>query len=135
MPLTKQQVDMAMNRDTLHGEALFITAARDLDHINYSILHSEHQQQFLWLYASHKSYNVWGAWVALSVERLTLGQVMISRFTSSSPASGSLLTAQSLEPASDSASPYLSASLSLLLALCLFLSKINKNIKSFFKKV
>ena len=33
--------------------------------------------------------------VALSVERLTSAQVLISRFVSSSPASGSLLSAQS----------------------------------------
>ena len=39
-----------------------------------------------------------GAWVAQSVERLTLAQVMISGSVSSSPVSGSVLTAQSLEP-------------------------------------
>ena len=50
-----------------------------------------------------------GAWVAQLVEHPTSAQVMISRFMSSSPASGSLLTAQSLEPASDSVSPSLSA--------------------------
>ena len=38
----------------------------------------------------------WGAWVAQSVEHPTLAQVMISWFMSSSPASGSVLTAQSL---------------------------------------
>ena len=46
-----------------------------------------------------------GAWVAQSVERLTSAQVMISRFVSSSPALGSVLTAQSLDPASDSDLP------------------------------
>ena len=46
--------------------------------------------------------------MAQSVKRLTLAQVMISRFVSSSPASGSVLTAQSLEPASDSVSPSVS---------------------------
>ena len=51
----------------------------------------------------------WGAWVAQSVERPTSAQVMISQFVSSSPTSGSGLTAQSLEPASDSVSPCLSA--------------------------
>ena len=40
----------------------------------------------------------WGAWVSQSVGRLTSVQVMISRFVSSSPASGSVLTARSLEP-------------------------------------
>ena len=50
-----------------------------------------------------------GSWVAQSVERPTSAQVMISRFMGSCPASGSALTAQSLEPASDSVSPSLSA--------------------------
>ena len=49
-----------------------------------------------------------GAWVAQSVERPTSAQVTISQAVSSSPASGSVLTAQSLEPASDSVSPSLS---------------------------
>ena len=49
-----------------------------------------------------------GAWVAQSVKRPTSAQVMLSRFVSSSPASGSVLTAQSLEPVSDSVSPSLS---------------------------
>ena len=45
------------------------------------------------------------AWVAQLVKHQTSPQVMISWFMSSSPASGSVLTAQSLEPASDSVSP------------------------------
>ena len=49
----------------------------------------------------------WGTWVAQSVELLTSAQVMISQFVSSSPASGSVLTAPSLEPAPDSVSPSL----------------------------
>ena len=60
---------------------------------------------------------------AQSVERLTLAQVTILQFMGSSPASSSVLTAQSLEPASDSVSPSLSAPPPL--ALCLSLSKIN----------
>ena len=51
----------------------------------------------------------WGAWVAQSVKRLTSAQVMISQFVSMSPASGPVLTAQSMEPASDSVSPSFSA--------------------------
>ena len=43
-----------------------------------------------------------GTWVAQSVERPTLARVMISQFVGSSPESGSVLTAQSLEPALDS---------------------------------
>ena len=58
--------------------------------------------------------NYRGTWVAQYVKRLTLPQVTISRFMSSSPASGSVLTAQSLKPVSDSVSP----SFSLLLPLC-----------------
>ena len=39
-----------------------------------------------------------GAWVAQAVGRPTLAQVIILQFMSSSPTSGSVLTAQSLEP-------------------------------------
>ena len=63
--------------------------------------------------------------MAQSVKHPTSAQVMISQFVSSSPTSGSVLTAQSLEPASDSVSPSLSAPPPL--ALCLSLSKINKH--------
>ena len=52
----------------------------------------------------------WDAWVAHSVKRPTLVQVMISQTVRSSPALGSVLTAWSLEPASDSVSPFLSLS-------------------------
>ena len=66
----------------------------------------------------------WGAWVAQSVKRLTSAQVTILRYVSSSPVSGSVLTAQSLEPVSDSVSPSLSAPplLVLCLSVCLSLS-------------
>ena len=60
-----------------------------------------------------------GAWVAQSVKRPTSAQVMISRSVSSSPASGSVLTAQSLEPVSDSVSPSLSAPPPFMLCLSL----------------
>ena len=43
--------------------------------------------------------------MAQGVKRPTSAQVTISRFVGSSPALGSVLTAQSLEPASDSVSP------------------------------
>ena len=49
-----------------------------------------------------------GAWVAQSVKCPTSAQVMVSQSVSSSPALGSVLTAQSLEPVSDSVSPSLS---------------------------
>ena len=62
-----------------------------------------------------------GASVAQLVKRLTLAQVMISQSMGLSPVSRSVLTAQSLEPASDSVSPSLSAPPLLMLRL----SKIN----------
>ena len=58
-----------------------------------------------------------GPRVAPSVKRLTLAQVMISWSVGSSPAWGSVPTAQSLEPASDSVSPSLSAPPPLVLYL------------------
>ena len=64
----------------------------------------------------------WGAWVGQSVKRLTLAQAMISRFVSFSPTWGSVLTAQSLEPASDSVFPSLSAPFPLVLSLSLSFS-------------
>ena len=57
------------------------------------------------------------------VKHPTSAQVMISQFMGSSPASGSMLTAQSLESASDSGCP----SLSIPLPLMLCLSKLNKH--------
>ena len=65
-----------------------------------------------------------GAWVAQLVGRPASAQVMILQFVGSSPASGSVPTAQSLEPASDSVSPPLSAPP--LLTLCVSLSLNNK---------
>ena len=71
-----------------------------------------------------KKYLIRGAWVAQSVKRPTLAQVMILLSVSSSPTSGSVLTAQSLEPALVSVSP----SLSMLLPCShpVSLSRINK---------
>ena len=63
---------------------------------------------------------IMGPWGAQLVKHLTSAQVVISLFMSSSPTSGSVLTAQSLEPATDSVSPSLSAPP--LIALCLSLS-------------
>ena len=54
-----------------------------------------------------------------SVKRPTSAQAMISQSMSSSPVSGSVLTAQSLEPVSDSVSPSLSAPPLFMLSLCL----------------
>ena len=71
-----------------------------------------------------KTQSLRGAWVAQSIEHLTSAQVKISWFVSLSPASGSVLTARSLEPPSDSVSPSLSAPLPTH-TLSLSLSKIN----------
>ena len=65
-----------------------------------------------------------GVWVAQSVKHPTWAQVMISQFVSSSVMSGSVLTAQSLKTASDSLSPFFSAS---PCSHSVSLSKINKN--------
>ena len=62
----------------------------------------------------------WKEWKQ-SVKHPTLAQVMISWFVSSSPTSGSVLTSQSLEPASDSVS--LSFSDPPLPALCVSVSQ------------
>ena len=84
-------------------------------------LDRSHKKADFWL--PLKAQKIWGAWGAQSVERPTSAEVMISRSVSSSPASGSVLTARSLEPASDSVSPFLSAPPPLM--LCLSPSKIN----------
>ena len=62
-----------------------------------------------------------GSWVAQSVKRLTSAQVMISWFVGLSPASGSVLIAQNLEPVLSSVSLSLSAPSPL--TLCLSLSQ------------
>ena len=59
------------------------------------------------------------AWVAQSVKCPTSAQVMISWFASLSPTSGSVLIAQSLEPALDSVSPSLCPSPACALSLSL----------------
>ena len=71
------------------------------------------------------------------VECPTPAQVMIAQFMNSSPTSGSVLMAQSLQPASDSVSLSLSLSLSAPPPLCsvsLCLSKIIKCKKKTLKK-
>ena len=64
--------------------------------------------------------------MAQSVKHRTSAQVMISRFAGLSPTLGSVLTARSLEPASDSGSPSVSA---LPHSHSVSLSKINKREK------
>ena len=75
--------------------------------------------------------NLRGAWLAQSVEHLTLDLGVMG----SSPTLGSGMTAQSLEPALDSVSLSGSAPPLLMLCLSLSLSKINKNIKKIFLRV
>ena len=75
-----------------------------------------------------------GAWVAQLVGHLTSAQVMISPFLGSSPVSGSLLTAQNLEPALDSGSPSLSTPPLIMLCLCLSLKNKKKTFKKIFNK-
>ena len=58
-----------------------------------------------------------GTWVAQSVRCTTSAQVMISQSVGLSPALGTVLTAYSLEPASVSVSPPLSAPPTLALYL------------------
>ena len=72
--------------------------------------HKHHESRAFALFISVS----WGPWVAQAVKRPTSAQVMISQFLGLSPVLGSVLTAQSLEPASDSVS-------------LLSLSKINKH--------
>ena len=68
----------------------------DLD----SILNSDTSH----LQALQKVIHSQGIWVAQSVKHPTSAWVMVSHFMGSSPTSGSVLTAQSLEPAMDSVS-------------------------------
>ena len=72
-----------------------------------------------------------GTWVAQLVKHPTSAQVMISWSVNLSPTSDSMLTPQSLEPASDSVSLSLSAPSQLTLCL----SKMNKCYKHFFLNV
>ena len=60
-----------------------------------------------------------GSWVAQSVRRPTSLQVMILQSVGSSPMSGSVLAARSLELASDSVSPSVSDPSRLMLCLSL----------------
>ena len=70
-----------------------------------------------------------GAWVAQLVKPPTSALVMISHLVGSSPTSGSVLIAQSPEPASDSVCVSLSGPPPLTLCLCLCLSQTQINIK------
>ena len=82
---------------------------------------------WVWTLSLHIGQLKWttrGAWVAQSVKHPTSTQVTISWSGSSSPASGSGLMAQNLEPVSHSVSPSLCPSP--VHALSLSVPKINK---------
>ena len=77
---------------------------------------------FIWYSRSGKrNTEIRGTWVVQSVGRLTSAQVVILWLVSLSPALGSVLMAQRLEPALDSVSSSLSAPP--LLVLCFSLSQ------------
>ena len=97
--------------------------AQSLESVSDSVSPSLSAPPPFMLCLSHPKINR-GAWVAQLVKRLTSAQVTISRSVGLSPASGSGLMAQSLEPASGSVSPSLSAPPPLALCLSLAL-KIN----------
>ena len=69
----------------------------------------------------HLTFQSGDTWMAQLVKCLTSAQVMISQSMRLSPVLGPVLTAQSLEPASDSVPPSVSAPP--LLMLCLSMSQ------------
>ena len=81
------------------------------------LLKAGHRNSSAW--GSDKSLKFRGTWVAQMVKHLTLAQVMILRFVGSSPVSDSVLTAQSLEPVSDSVPPSFSVPNPLTFCVCL----------------
>ena len=85
----------------------------------YLSFHNHKMEMIMHTSPDGKKLEIRGASVAQSVKRPTSAHVMISRFVSSSPTLGSVLTAWSLEPDSDSVIPFLSASALLSLSLSL----------------
>ena len=104
---------------TLHSHWFFLSLASNLES-SVHVLTQRRVGKYLGFAFNIESAR--DAWVAQSVKRPTPAQVMISQFVNLSPALGSVLTARSLEPASDSVSPSLSAPTRLMLCL----SKMNK---------
>ena len=96
----------------LKGSSRLVVFQSFLTHLQQHGAHDLTRQHITLFYTSVRISQSWGAWVARSVKHPTPAQVMISRLMSSSPMSGSVLAAQSLEPASCSVSPPLSFSLS-----------------------
>ena len=106
----------------LLATAVYLTWSPSAHCLYDSYHHLERPWSLILSCVSGVSYALWGTWVAQSVEGPTSAQVLITQFVSSSPAPGSVLTAQSLEPTSDSVSPPLSAPPPLTLCLSLFLN-------------
>ena len=100
-----------------HSISAFLVTPHGTENTNFQLKLKYHPVAF----TDQLSLITQAASVAQSVERPISSQVMISWFMGLSPASGSLLTAQSLQPALDSVSPSLSAPP--LLTLCLSLSQ------------
>ena len=101
------------------------------ERIQWSFMQVNHRLEILLHFSFIFSFKIFlskGTWVARPVERPTSAQVVISRFVGSSPAWGSVLTARSLEPTSDSVSPSLSAPNPLAFCLCLSQKQILKKI-------
>ena len=102
----------------------------------YSLEIFDELEVFLTFYnISHCKAVLRGTWVAPSVKCLTPARVMISQFVISSPALGSVLTAQNLEPASDSVSLSVSAPPPLVFSLFLSLSNTYKHRKKAVLKI
>ena len=116
-----------------------MSVPRKMLELSLSIWHALMKRENGWILKVHKckanvlffwsdevfKTNFRGTWMAQSVKRPTSAQVMISQFMGWSPTSGSVLTSQSLKPASDSVSP--SLSVPPWLAFCLSLSKMSKH--------
>ena len=96
---------------------VFFCSDENVLELERGVLHNYNIVNMLNELCTLKLLRSWGTWMAQSVKRPALAQVMISRSVSSSPESGSLLTDQSPEPASDSVSPSVSAPPPLMLCL------------------
>ena len=125
---------MILNRNSICTNVSVCGNSRKFHYINYTLCI---QVDILFLFKNtlflHRGFHVTkqkrrGAHVAQSVKCPTSAQVMIWLLVSLSPASGSVLTARSLEPASDSVSPSLWPSLAHACILSLSLSKIKNQL-------
>ena len=106
MPSLKFISDLSTLTDhytTIHLWPSFALRAHTITNQYRAVWSNSHLHIFIHIFihlSIHLNIECWGTWVAQSVKHPTSAQVMISRFVSSSPTSGSVLTAWSLEPAS-----------------------------------